>query len=48
MTLLVLYYFGMLLESAVILLVELSVVGVGALVIWLIVFSYDTWFKYIC
>ncbi len=46
--LLVLYLLELLVESAVILLVEASLVGIVALTVWLVMIIIETWFKYIC
>ena len=42
-----LYWFDLLFQSAVIILVELTIIGVGAAIVYLIVLSYENWFKYI-
>jgi hypothetical protein len=46
--LLILYWLDLLIESAVILLVEATLVGVVALAVWVVMIIIDTWFKYIC
>jgi hypothetical protein len=44
----VLYYFGLLLDSGIIIVLELLIAGTAALTIWGVVITVDTWFKFIC
>lgn len=45
---LLLYYFELLLDSAIILIAEVSIIGVIALIVWMVIITVDTWFNYIC
>lgn len=45
---LLLYYFDLLFESAVILLTEATLVGIIAATVWFVMINIDTWFKFIC
>jgi hypothetical protein len=44
----VLYYLEVLIESGVIILVEVSLVGLVAATVWFVMINIDTWFKFIC
>lgn len=46
--LLILYWLELLIDSALILLIEATLIGVIALTVWLVMINIDTWFKYIC
>jgi hypothetical protein len=48
LVILLLYHLELLVDSAVICLAELSIIGVGALTVWLVLLTVETWFKYIC
>jgi hypothetical protein len=43
-----LYYFDLLMESSMILLAEVTIIGLGAAIVWFVMVNVDTWFKYIC
>ena len=42
------YFFDLIWVSMMILMVELCIAVIGALLVWGIVFSVETWFEYIC
>ena len=44
----ILYYLELLVESGVIILVEVSLVGLVAATVWFVMINIDTWFKFIC
>ena len=44
----VLYQFEILYLCAIIIIVELSIAGIGALTVYAVVYSIETWFEYIC